>query len=579
MLGCSDRTFHIAGHHYALVHCTGLQPASTTPYEVRLDGERVWPQPATPYPPSVIRTLGGDGPFRIAWGSCRVTAPHEPPHSLTQGRAPRRPRGRRAARARRPHVQRRTRRTGRTRSSCSATRSTPTRSRPDVREYIRAQRDIEVPPEESVANFEEYTRLYHEAWSEPHIRWLLSTLPTAMIFDDHDVHDDWNTSQTWVDDIRAHGLVGRAHRRRLRDATGSTSTWATSRRITSRRTTLYARLREADDGWPILREFAFRADREVAGTRWSYCRDFGRTRLIMIDSRAGRVLDPPEQRSMLDPDEWAWLEEHAQGDFDHLLIGTSLPLLLAPGAALPGVLERGRLRRRLGQRCGAGRRADAPRRSTSSTGRRSAPRWTRVMKLVRTVGSGQDGRAAGIDRRAVGRRAPRLPGRGRLPARHRHALGRLPGDVLAVPQPARRARAARRSASPGRRAGLLVGKLLARSAGVSDPPVRWRFLHEEPGSTTRWPSSSSTAAARASGCRRPSPGRTRATPWRRSSSAGSRSGRMREQHLIRPSVELVGLGPTRSTVGCQNLLVARRRAPGLARPALRRRPVARRHPQ
>ena len=30
------------------------------------------------------------------------------------------------------------------------------------------------------------------------------------------------------------------------------------------------------------------------------------------------------------------------------------------------------------------------------------------------------------------------------------------------------------------RGGTLVGKLLARSAGVGDPPVRWRFAHDEP---------------------------------------------------------------------------------------------------
>ena len=82
VLGCRERTFHVEGHHYALVHCTGLEPAATIPYEVRLDGEKVWPEPDVPYPPSVIRTLGDAGPFRIAWGSCRVCAPHAPPHSL-----------------------------------------------------------------------------------------------------------------------------------------------------------------------------------------------------------------------------------------------------------------------------------------------------------------------------------------------------------------------------------------------------------------------------------------------------------------------------------------------------------------
>ena len=30
------------------------------------------------------------------------------------------------------------------------------------------------------------------------------------------------------------------------------------------------------------------------------------------------------------------------------------------------------------------------------------------------------------------------------------------------------------------RAGTLVGKVLARAAGVGDPPLRWRFAHDEP---------------------------------------------------------------------------------------------------
>ena len=76
---------------------------------------------------------------------------------------------------------------------------------PDVREFIRSRRDPEVPPGETVADFEEYTRLYWESWGEPYMRWLLSTVPSSMIFDDHDVHDDWNTSKTWVTDIRAQG--------------------------------------------------------------------------------------------------------------------------------------------------------------------------------------------------------------------------------------------------------------------------------------------------------------------------------------------------------------------------------------
>ena len=93
---------------------------------------------------------------------------------------------------------------------------------------------------------------------------------------------------------------------------------------------LFQAVREAGDATRVLREFAHRASREDAGSRWSFYRDFGKTRLIVLDSRAGRVLDE-DQRSMLDAEEWAWVEDKASGDFDHLLIGTSLPFLLSPG--------------------------------------------------------------------------------------------------------------------------------------------------------------------------------------------------------------------------------------------------------
>ena len=69
---------------------------------------------------------------------------------------------------------------------------------PMTEAFIRDRRDNEQAPGEEIADFEEYTRLYREASSNPDIRWLLSTVPTTMIFDDHDVHDDWNISEAWV---------------------------------------------------------------------------------------------------------------------------------------------------------------------------------------------------------------------------------------------------------------------------------------------------------------------------------------------------------------------------------------------
>ena len=56
VLGHREPTFRVAGHHYALVCVRGLAPGTSTPYEVLLDGERVWPAPRSTDPPSRIRT-------------------------------------------------------------------------------------------------------------------------------------------------------------------------------------------------------------------------------------------------------------------------------------------------------------------------------------------------------------------------------------------------------------------------------------------------------------------------------------------------------------------------------------------
>jgi hypothetical protein len=326
--GCSDRTFEIEGHHFALIHVTGLEPEEARPYDVRLDGELVWPLDDG-WPGSCIRTIGDDHGLRISFGSCRVAHPDEPPWTLTKDEDPRG----------REHDALRT--------LAMRMRAQDVEDWPHLllllgdqvyadevpvstAEFIAARRDPSVPPGYEVADFEEYCRLYRDSWSEPAVRWLLSTVPTAMIFDDHDVHDDWNTSKDWVADIRSQGwwderIVG-----------GFMSYWAYQHlgnlapedRMDD---ATYRAVRAADgDAGPIVREFAFAADREVAGARWSYRRDLGRTRIVMMDSRAGRVLSPGS-RHMVDAEEWDCIERWTRGSFDHLLLGTSLPAFLGRG--------------------------------------------------------------------------------------------------------------------------------------------------------------------------------------------------------------------------------------------------------
>ncbi len=329
--GATSRTFAVAGHYYALVVVTDLEPGEHRAYDVRLDGELAWPAPDSGFPPSVIRTTKPGAPYRIVVGSCRASRPDVPPYCLDKA-VDKRGMGADALRA----------------LALRMLRGEPAEwpngllfvgdqvyadeVSPQTLEFIRARRDTSVPPYDEVADFEEYTALYREAWSEPVIRWLLSTVQSAMIFDDHDVHDDWNTSQVWRHDHQQTSwweerIIGALSSYWLYQHLGNLAPDAIEEEG------VFARLQEVDDGWPLLRDLAIRADKEADGAkghRWSYCRDHAGFRLIVIDSRCGRVLEG-DARKMVDEAEWEWIESRLQGDFDHVLVASSLPVLLPQG--------------------------------------------------------------------------------------------------------------------------------------------------------------------------------------------------------------------------------------------------------
>jgi hypothetical protein len=330
VLGRTARTFHVSGHHYALVHVDGLEPGSTNQYEVRLDGQRRWPDAAPPgFPPSVIRTPSQEHPARIAFGSCRVAVPHEPPYALSKD-ADRRGREADALYALALRMRDQPMEEWPSRLLMLGDQVYADEVSPRALAFIRARRDTTVPPGEEVADFEEYTRLYWESWGEPVMRWLLSTVATAMVFDDHDVHDDWNISGAWLEDMRRLPWWDE----RIRGAFSSYWIYQHLGNLSPSHLhdddDLYDRVRAAGDGAEVLREFAIRADRETAGTRWSFCRDYGGVRVLVIDSRAGRSF-ADGRRSILDDGEWAWVCDRLVGGHDHLVIATTLPVLLGHG--------------------------------------------------------------------------------------------------------------------------------------------------------------------------------------------------------------------------------------------------------
>ncbi len=315
-------TFTVAGHHFAVVVVTGLTPGSSTPYEVTVEDVRVWPLAGSSHPQSRIRTLAPGRPVRLLFGSCR-----EPP-------AP----GRHQRRGLDPDVLD----AYAVRMASLAHEEWPDavllvgdqvyadETSPLVQDFIRARRDVRRPPGVEVADFEEYTRLYAESWGAPNIRWILSTLPTCMIFDDHDVRDDWNTSHAWREDMQAtrwweERITGALMSYWIYQHLGNLSPQALEAND------LYRAVRAVPDGQAALRAFAQAADREADGAKgamWSFRRDLGNVRLLVIDSRCGRIL-AEGRRSMVGEAEFAWIEAQVEdGPFDHLVIGTSLPWLL-----------------------------------------------------------------------------------------------------------------------------------------------------------------------------------------------------------------------------------------------------------
>jgi hypothetical protein len=333
--GARERTWSVHGHHYALLVVTDLPAGAEVEYALRLDGTQVWPEPDSPFPPSVIRTFRHDETFRLAFGSCRRSASYDEDDL---------------------------RRFGADALVAMAQRmaATPHERWPDalflagdqvyaddpspalaarLKEVHAGDGEPEVRAE--IRNFEEYTWLYHESWNHPAVRWLLSTVPTCMLLDDHDLRDDWNTSLSWREKVTSEPWW----HDRVVGAFGSYWVYQHLGNLSPKELVeegMYAAVRAVEDDEERTRaldEFAWRADTEPDTVRWSFYRDFGDERLgirlLAVDSRCSRRLDP-DDRAMLDDTEWEWVVDHAlhpeEGErIDHLLLGTTLPFLLLHG--------------------------------------------------------------------------------------------------------------------------------------------------------------------------------------------------------------------------------------------------------
>ena len=167
-----------------------------------------------------------------------------------------------------------------------------------------------------------------------------------MVFDDHEIHAEWRISQGWLDEMNAEpwfddhiraGLMAYwvfQHLGNLSPAELAAGG-------------LYDAVRSAGDAAELLASRMDTEGRQVGHSRWSFARELGDARLVVIDSRAGRQVTPG-RRELVQDEEWDWIREQARKPARHLLLASSVPFLLAPGPAPRRGLRRGAGRRGVG---------------------------------------------------------------------------------------------------------------------------------------------------------------------------------------------------------------------------------------
>lgn len=335
------RTWGLYGHHYILLVLEGLPADSSIEYRVTIsphlhadesDGTgdhepETWPAFG---PPPTVRTTGApDQPARIAFGSCRrgddysAQSLREIGADALVGLAWR---VRLQSPTLRPHL-----------LALLGDQVYADNPTAPILQRLRARRGAGIGPTDpevvdEICDFEEYTWLYHQSWAQPAVRELFATVPTCMILDDHDLRDDWNSSAGWRERVTATSwfrdrVIGAMSSYWVYQHLGNLSPDALADND------MYAVLRAADSDAQrehLLAEFVVRADAEPSSARWSFTRDIGETRLIMIDSRCSRSLEP-NHRAVVDRQEWEWVRTQVFTDPARtVLFGTSLPVLMLP---------------------------------------------------------------------------------------------------------------------------------------------------------------------------------------------------------------------------------------------------------
>ena len=279
----------------------------------------VWPPPDCDPPSAASARSGDDRGLRIAFGSCRYATRRAAVHADKDER-PRRPRARRL-RALALRMRARRAATGRDLllllgDQVYADETSPS----DRRRSSGAARDIDGAPGRRGRRLRGVHPALPRVVERPDDPLAaVDACRRAMIFDDHDVRDDWNTSRRLARRrCSAHALVATSG-----SSAASSSYWVyqhlgnLSPERAAPRTTLYQRGARPPTATPsrCCATSPRRADREAdgaKGARGRYRRDFGRRAAAgdRLARAAGCSTDG--RRAMVDDDEFDWIEEQAR---------------------------------------------------------------------------------------------------------------------------------------------------------------------------------------------------------------------------------------------------------------------------
>jgi hypothetical protein len=329
----SARSFRVGTRHYALIAVRNLRPRTWYTYRIRAasaSGARlIWPDPTlgVTLPPSEFQTPSNDAlsQARITFVSCRLMRTFDDEGDEDAGVD--------ALVLLAKRLQKRIRSRGQSWPQAllmvgdQIYADNPSPAQQEKLAASRAGTDL---PEKLLIAFEEHCEAYEEAWSQVDLRWLLSCIPSFMIFDDHEVIDDWNISDRWREEMADTSWWGAKYSSALLaywiyQGAGNLhpDEWEQDERM---RAMLPRTHTGRTDATGSLATLFLRYALTSSAPRWSYAVDIGQTRLVVADLRYRRDLN---QRLIMDEGEWQWFSKTAlDSKQQHLLLVSSLPFLL-----------------------------------------------------------------------------------------------------------------------------------------------------------------------------------------------------------------------------------------------------------